>query len=120
MTRDDRKRLDDIAIACVAVRNHLARGDMSDGLIFDAVRMRLVEIGEAAKSISAELLATEPDIPWTDVIRMRDLLAHHYFDTVHSIVEQTATKDLIELQAAVDRIIARVSQRPAANSYSAA
>lgn len=36
----------------------MARGDPSDGLIFDAVRVRLIEIGEAIKAISSELLDT--------------------------------------------------------------
>lgn len=107
MSRDDNERLDDIARACAAIRAHLTRGSLDDGLVFDAVCMRLVEIGEAAKSISAELLATEPTIPWRQVIGMRDRLAHRYFNTVHSIVEQTATGDLDELAAAVERLMTR-------------
>jgi uncharacterized protein with HEPN domain len=72
--------------------------------------MRLVEIGEAAKSIDPQLLATEPDIPWSEVIRMRDRLTHRYFDTLHSIVEHTATHDLAELEAAIKRLAASSSQ----------
>jgi len=30
--------------------SHLQRGDLSDGLVFDAVRIRLLEIGEDAPS----------------------------------------------------------------------
>ncbi len=108
MSRDDRTRLDDIAEACAAIRAHLDRGNLTDGLVFDAVCMRLVQIGEAAKTITPELLAREPVIPWRQVIAMRDRLAHRYFDTVHSIVEQTATGDLDELDAAVHRLIGLV------------
>lgn len=107
MSRGDRDRLDDIAAACAAITSHLDLGTLDDGVIFDAVRMRLVEIGEAAKTISPDLLATEPNIPWRQVIGMRDRLAHRYFDTLHAIVAQTATADLAELRAAVDRMIAR-------------
>jgi hypothetical protein len=35
---------------------HLQRGDLSDGLVFDAVRIRLLEIGEAVKALPAEML----------------------------------------------------------------
>ena len=45
-----RQRLADIQAAIDAVRSHLLRGDLSDGLVFDAVRIRLLEIGEAVKA----------------------------------------------------------------------
>ena len=45
----------------------------SDGLVFDAVRVRLIEIGEAVGT-SPALLAREPEIPWADVAGMRDHL----------------------------------------------
>lgn len=108
MSREDLQRLDDIAHACDAIGRHLSRGDLHDGLIFDAVRMRLVEIGEAAKTLDGELLASEPSIPWTEVIRMRDRLTHRYFDTLESIVEHTATSDIRELHAAVGRMMYRL------------
>jgi uncharacterized protein with HEPN domain len=104
MTRDDRQRLDDILAAIDAIRGHLDRGELSDGLIFDAVRVRLIEIGEAVKTVSSELLATEPAIPWTQIAAMRDRLAHRYFDTSHAIVAGTVTNDLPELLAAVARL----------------
>ena len=37
--RHDEERLSDIVNAITAIRSHLARGDLSDGLIFDAVRV---------------------------------------------------------------------------------
>ena len=48
-SRHDDDRLADIMDAITAINSHLARGDLSDGLIFDAVRLRLIEIGEAVK-----------------------------------------------------------------------
>lgn len=108
MSRDDHQRLVDIAHACSVIRHYLEQGDLREGLIFDAVRMRLVEIGEAAKAVSPELLSTEPSVPWSEVVRMRDRLTHRYFDTLHSIVEHTATHDLDELAAAVDRMTQRL------------
>lgn len=39
-------------------------GSLTDGLVFDAVRVRLIEIGEAVKGLSAPTLAEEPDYPW--------------------------------------------------------
>ena len=101
MTYRDRQRLADIQAAIDAIRSHLQRGDLSDGLVFDAVRIRLLEIGEAVRALSAELLNSQPGIPWRQIARMRDHLAHRYFDTAHAILQATVDDDLPELERAV-------------------
>jgi uncharacterized protein with HEPN domain len=78
VTYRDEHRLLDIVAAVDAIRIHVSRGALTDGLVFDAVRIRLLEIGEAVKSLPEELLSTEGDIPWTQIARMRDHLAHRY------------------------------------------
>jgi hypothetical protein len=49
MSYRDRQRLADIQAAIDAIHSHLQRGDLPGGLIFDAARTRLPEIGEAVK-----------------------------------------------------------------------
>ena len=41
MSRQDGARLGDIVVAVEAIRDHLTRGDFHDGLVYDAVRVRL-------------------------------------------------------------------------------
>jgi len=101
----DTRRLIDITEAITAIETHLARGDLNDGLIFDAVRIRLLEIGEAVKALPSTILSAEPTIPWNEIARMRDQLAHRYFDTSHAIVQETVTHDLPELRDAVARLL---------------
>lgn len=101
MTYRERQRLADIQAAIDAIRAHMQRGEMSDGLVFDAVRIRLLEIGEAVKALPAELLDTQPSIPWRQIARMRDHLAHRYFDTAHAILQATVDDDLPELERAI-------------------
>ena len=60
MTFRDRQRLDDITAAIDAIHAHLKRGDLSDGLVFDAVRIRLLEIGEAVKALPADSIERGP------------------------------------------------------------
>jgi len=91
-----------------AIRAHLERGDLDDGLVFDAVRVRLIEIGEAVKALSAELLAGEPTLPWAQIAGMRDRLAHRYFDISHAILAATVSDDLPELEIAVRRLLQRL------------
>ncbi len=109
-SRHDEERLADIVDAITAIRSHLTRGDLSDGLIFDAVRLRLIEIGEAVKLLDPELVASEPDVRWSDAAGMRDWLAHHYFDTSRAIVEATIMEDLPPLEAAVLQLDARLER----------
>ena len=106
MSRHDAERLQEILAAIDAIDDHLRRGDLADGLVFDAVRMRLIEIGEAVKGIGPELLTSEVQIPWAAVASMRDHLAHPYFDTSHAIVAATVAEDLPSLEQAVRRLIA--------------
>lgn len=75
MSRHAGQRLTDIEIAIAAIDEHVRRGDLSDGLVFDAVRVRLIEIGKAVKGLTADLTSSEPHIPWQEVARMRDHMA---------------------------------------------
>lgn len=100
-------RLRDVLAAAEAIQSHLARGSLDDGLIYDAVRVRLIEIGEAVKGIESGVLDREPAIPWSDVAGMRDYLTHRYFDTDHGIVSSTVERDLPPLVDAVLRLLER-------------
>ncbi|GLK17376.1 DUF86 domain-containing protein [Herbiconiux flava] len=108
MRRSDEKLLGDIAVACAAILDYSSRASAPEDLVFDAIRIRLVEIGEAVKGLSEAATAQEPDVPWKDIARMRDSLAHHYyFDTSHAIVTETARTDIPVLYQAVERLLAR-------------
>jgi uncharacterized protein with HEPN domain len=103
--RNDAQRLADVLAAADAIADHLERGGLTDGLVFDAVRVRLIEIGEAVKAIDPAVLAAEPDVPWQDVAGMRNHLAHRYFDTDHAIVAATVEHDLPPLVEAARRLL---------------
>jgi uncharacterized protein with HEPN domain len=77
----------------------------------------LIEIGEAAKDLPADLTAAEPDLPWREIAGMRDQLAHRYFDTSHAILTATVRNDLPELRAAVERLLHRGDALDSANRY---
>jgi len=77
--------------------------------VFDAVRVRLIEIGEAVKDLPENVTATEPEMPWQEIAGMRDRLAHRYFDTSHAILSATVRNDLPELRTTVERLLERFS-----------
>jgi uncharacterized protein with HEPN domain len=109
VTYREQQRLTDIQAAIDAIRSHLQRGDLSDGLVFDAVRIRLLEIGEAVKALPAELLGSQPGIPWSQIARMRDHLAHRYFDTDHAVLQATVDNDRPELERAAQALAATLA-----------
>lgn len=51
--------------------------------ILDGVCMKLIFIGESIKNIDKKtqgtLFCNYPEIPWKDVMKQRDIIAHHYF-----------------------------------------
>lgn len=107
MSRRDASRLADILAAIEAIKDRLTHGDLYEGLVYDAVRVRLIEIGEAVKGIDSDLLDTEPAIPWSAIARMRDHLAHRYFDTDHAIVVDVVENELTQLETAVRALAER-------------
>jgi uncharacterized protein with HEPN domain len=110
LSRQDEARLTDVVEAIDAIRDHLTRGDLHDGLVYDAVRVRLIEIGEAVKGIDPALLGDVAGVPWKEIARMRDHLAHRYFDTDHAIVQDVVEHNLDPLAEAVQSLITRLSQ----------
>ncbi|GAB3391203.1 DUF86 domain-containing protein [Humibacter soli] len=106
MVRRDPQRLDDIVIASTQIAEYLAQDDNADqDMVFDAIRMRLIEIGEAVKALSPEIRDAYPDVRWSDATRTRDLMAHHYFDTVREVVFESARDGVPVLRESVEQII---------------
>lgn len=60
-------------------------------------------IGEAAARLSDETRGTIADIPWADVIGMRNRLVHVYFDIDLERLWDTVQQDLPQLAAELDK-----------------
>ena len=57
--------------------------------------IRLLEIvGEAASQVSEDYRAKHPDIPWKNMVALRNRLIHGYFDVDLDIVWDTVNTDL--------------------------
>lgn len=110
MSRRDVAWLTDVLGAIEAIAGYLAKGSLDEGVVYDACRARLIEIGEAVKHLDPELTEKEPEIPWRAIARMRDQLAHHYFDTDHAIVAEAVTERLPALREAAERLIGSVGE----------
>ncbi|RPI66604.1 MAG: DUF86 domain-containing protein [Ignavibacteriales bacterium] len=54
-------------------------------------------IGEAASKISEEIKIKYPEIPWKDIIGMRNRLIHGYFEVNIELVWNTVKNNLPQL-----------------------
>ena len=78
-------------------------------LRLDALCMNLIALGESVKNLdkitNGELLTLYPETYWKGIMRIRDKIAHHYFDIDAEIVLATLKKDISPLSKTIDRII---------------
>lgn len=95
--------------AANAVLKHIAfkkPSDLDDDrLLLGGIIRELLLIGEAANAISPQTRAKIPNIPWKEVIGMRNQLIHGYFDISHKIVWVTVTEDIPKLIFALENIL---------------
>lgn len=68
-----------------------AVGD-ADGtrVALDAILYNLVVIGEAVIALPTEITRAEPEVPWRDVVDMRNFLSHEYFRVLTDVVQDLA------------------------------
>ena len=81
-----------------------------DGMMrLDAICMNLIAIGEAAKNLDkitkSELFPLYPDIYWSGVMRMRDKIAHHYFEIDTDVVFQTIEEDIPQMLPVINGML---------------
>ena len=106
--RSDRERLLDIQEAIAKIEQH-ASGNIEafadDELQQVWVIHHLQIIGEAAYGLSQRFRADNPQIPWDQIIGMRHVLVHGYFEIDLDIVWAAIEKDLPPLKSAIEAIL---------------
>ena len=112
MSRTDDQRLRDIleSIDAVDRADALLRAHPQDAEVeqvaLDAIHYRVFTIGEAVKALSSDLRDAHPEVPWSDIARMRDLIGHHYYKLDPQIVRATIGDPVARLRAACEAIVA--------------
>lgn len=78
-------------------------------LKLDAVCMNLIAIGEAVKGLDkvthGELLPKYTQVYWSGVMRMRDKIAHHYFEVDADVVYSTIKEDIPVLKKTIQQML---------------
>lgn len=76
-----------------------------EGFSTDEKTIDVLIIGEAARNVPQDMRASNPEVPWQDIIGMRNRLIHVYFEMDLGIVWQTVSEDLLLLEDAVQKSI---------------
>ena len=106
--RDDRERFLDILEAIERIERYAEKGREEferDELIQTWIVHHIQIIGEATRKLSQELRLTRSDVPWPEIIAMRNILVHDYFSVDIDEVWSTVEKDLPALKDNISIIL---------------
>lgn len=106
--RDDREKLLDILEAIENIERRMPSSRdafMNDELIQVWMVYHVTVIGEAASGVSSDTRTRFPEVPWIDIVAMRNVLVHQYFGVDPNEVWSTIEKDIPDLKSNVTKIL---------------
>lgn len=110
--RSDREKLHDILEAIERINRYAVQGRQSfeeSELIQVWFIQHLQIIGEAARALSSDTRNRHPDVPWSQIIGMRNILTHNYFEIDLDVVWSAVENNLPELKPKIERILRLLS-----------
>ena len=109
--KDDILYLGHIDDAIEAIDQYLGTASyeqfIANRMMVDAVVRELEIVGEATSKLSKDFRASNPEIPFRDIIDMRNVLIHDYAGVNTRIVWETCKNDLPSLKTAVRRSLGK-------------
>ena len=80
--------------------------DEEEGFIYrDAVSMSILQIGELANNLTDEMFQAHKDIPFKQIIDMRNIAEHHYDEWDYERAWNTSQQDVPELAKKIQAIL---------------
>jgi len=83
---------------------------LKDGKTLDAVIRNLSVTGEAATNIPGEIAAANQQIPWSEIVVMRNKVIHEYFGVDLSIVWALIKDELPPLRPEIKRLLTNLEK----------
>ena len=74
-------------------------------MCFHAVVYNIMIIGEATNLLTKDFRDQHPEVPWRDIVDMRNVLVHGYYTTSPIFIWETYTKDLPVLLQQIEQYI---------------
>ena len=109
LNQRDRVRLDHMlehAREAITLTRGKTRADLDNDRVLSLALVRLLEIvGEAAGRVSEDVYARHPDIPWSQIIGLRNRLIHGYDAVDYDILWQIIIDDLPALVTMLETVL---------------
>ncbi len=106
--REYKLYINDIKQSIIKIQDYtsgLSKAEFNkDTKTYDSVLHNLMVIGEAAGKIPDEVKENNPDINWSGIIGMRNIIAHGYFIIDSDIIWLTIKERLPELLLQIESI----------------
>ena len=103
----DRDFLEDILVAArlaISYADGITREDLERNIEKqDSIIRRLAVIGEASTKLPEPIKTALPDIPWSSIIGLRNILVHQYWEIDFDELWVILQRDLPQLAAAIER-----------------
>jgi uncharacterized protein with HEPN domain len=100
-----RHMLDAAREALTFAEDHTRKDLDTNQMLVRALSMSIGIIGEAASKVSSDVQAAYPDIPWPQIIGMRNRIIHAYFEVNLDILWETVTDRIPELITQLENML---------------
>ncbi len=98
----------DAALDAKAFAQEYGRSDLDANRLLALGLLKCIEIvGEAASQVSSNRRSQHPEIPWQDIVGMRNRLIHAYYDVDLDLVWETIKTDLPPLITTLEKILGK-------------
>lgn len=110
--RDNQEKLRDMIEAIERIQKYAVQGRKSfeeNELIQTWFVQNLQIIGEAARALSADIREQNTNVPWSQMIGMRNILTHNYFEIDLDVVWLVIERELPKLKPQIEAILKELS-----------
>jgi len=114
MKKDDSVYLHHIIDAFALIEHYMDNASheefLRNRLLQDGVIRQLEVMGEAARNISEDLRNEHPQIPWRQMIGLRNRMIHAYFNVDLQIIWEIVKGDIPDLKQKMKQLLDAISE----------